>query len=322
MPNQSTLSIPNVKTLDKRVYSSYPDLVRLQNQAMSFTLLPHLHAANSMSGRHLSLFRGRGLNFEELRHYQLGDDIRSLDWKVTMRTGKPHVRVYSEEKDRHFLILVDQRSGMFFSSQHTMKSVVAAEIAALSAWRILKDGDRVGLCIAGTRQVSWQIASRSQAKLLTQLKQLETYNQRLSVASVDEPQVSFSHWLRELSSRALKQTTILVISDWSGCSEQDIRHLKQLQQHNDILSVMVLDPFEAQLPEEVAYQGWVVGDGTHQLSLESRQKVSKASQYLFDQKSKQLQHLTRLMAIKQLPNIVLSTDGTHIPAYKRAVGGV
>ncbi|TOB70302.1 DUF58 domain-containing protein, partial [Vibrio parahaemolyticus] len=91
---------PKSQGMDPRLYCDYARLVRLQAQAESFSLLPHLKAGSVLSGRHNSLFRGRGLNFEELRHYQLGDDIRNLDWKVTMRTGKPHVRSYTEEKDR------------------------------------------------------------------------------------------------------------------------------------------------------------------------------------------------------------------------------
>lgn len=139
---------PKPQGLDPRLYCDYSRLVRIQAQAESFSLLPHLKAGSVLSGRHNSLFRGRGLNFEELRHYQLGDDIRNLDWKVTMRTGKPHVRSYTEEKDRNVMICVDQRSSMFFASQNTMKSVVAAEVAALCGWRVLKDGDRVGFVLA------------------------------------------------------------------------------------------------------------------------------------------------------------------------------
>lgn len=96
---------PKPQGLDPRLYCDYSRLVRIQAQAESFSLLPHLKAGSVLSGRHNSLFRGRGLNFEELRHYQLGDDIRNLDWKVTMRTGKPHVRSYTEEKDRNVMIL-------------------------------------------------------------------------------------------------------------------------------------------------------------------------------------------------------------------------
>jgi uncharacterized protein (DUF58 family) len=89
----------------------------LEFRARGFSFLPRQPARSVLTGRHSSRLRGRGLNFEELRHYQPGDDIRSLDWKVTRRTGKPHVRVYTEERERSVLLLVDQRVSMFFGSQ-------------------------------------------------------------------------------------------------------------------------------------------------------------------------------------------------------------
>src|SRR6478672_13976404 len=81
--------------------------------------------------------RGRGLNFEEIRDYRTGDDVRSIDWMVTARLQKPHVRVFNEERDRQGLVVVDQRLSMFFGSRLAMKSVTAAETAAVIAWRVL-----------------------------------------------------------------------------------------------------------------------------------------------------------------------------------------
>ena len=88
-----------------------------------------------LHGRHASRLRGRGHNFEELRGYVSGDDIRNVDWKATARSGEPHIRVYIEERDRPVLLLIDQRHNMFFGTRRAMKSVVAAEAAALAAWR-------------------------------------------------------------------------------------------------------------------------------------------------------------------------------------------
>ena len=86
--------------------------------------------------------RGRGLNFEEIRDYRPGDDVRSIDWKVTARLQKPHIRVFNEERDRQALLVVDQRLSMFFGSRRAMKSVAAAEAAAIGAWRVL--GPEIG----------------------------------------------------------------------------------------------------------------------------------------------------------------------------------
>ncbi|WP_295902519.1 DUF58 domain-containing protein [uncultured Vibrio sp.] len=312
---------PKSDSHDDRLYCDYARLVRLQAQAESFSLLPHLKAGSALSGRHHSVFRGRGLNFEELRHYQLGDDIRNLDWKVTMRTGKPHVRSYTEEKDRNVVICVDQRSAMFFASTQVMKSVVAAEIAALCGWRVLKDGDRVGFIIASSNAITHSKPKRSQNDLLAQLKHLVRANQNLDVSSVDREGVSFSHWIEVIKRAGIKRSTLIFISDWRDCSEQNLDHLKQLQRHNDILSVMVSDPLEQSLPDTVASANWVVGDGRFQLNLDSSSKVSSASEGLAKKAHIQRASLSRLMAVKQLPFIELNTSGDHIAQFQTVIGG-
>lgn len=312
---------PKTQVNDDRLYCDYGRLVRLQAQAEAFSLLPHIRAGSVLSGRHNSLFRGRGLNFEELRHYQLGDDIRNLDWKVTMRTGKPHVRSYTEEKDRNVIICVDQRSSMFFASDSTMKSVVAAEIASMCAWRILKDGDRVGFIIAGQRQLSFSKPQRSQNLLLAQLRRLASENQKLNVSSQDADEVGFDKWFGLIKRMKLKQATLVFISDWHDCAQHHLDQLKQLQQHNDVMAVMVSDPFEHTLPAEIANSNWVVGDGTYQMNLDSAQKLSVASDGLAQKQDSKRQSLAKLMSMKGLPTIELSTDGSHIGKFQRQVGG-
>ena len=120
---------------DPRIHVSADHLRRLGGQARAITLLPRQPAGSILNGRHASRLRGRGLNFEELRGYVDGDDIRSIDWKVTARTQETHVRVFTEERDRPALLLVDQRLDMFYGTVLNMKSVTAAHIAAAAAWR-------------------------------------------------------------------------------------------------------------------------------------------------------------------------------------------
>ena len=108
------------------VYVELDQLVRLQYRASGFSFLPRQPVHSLLAGRRGSRLRGRGLDFEEIRGYLPGDDIRTMDWRVTARTRKPHVRVYTEERDRPVLLVVDQRLGMFFGSRRAMKSVVAA----------------------------------------------------------------------------------------------------------------------------------------------------------------------------------------------------
>ena len=136
-----------------RVTTTLNDLVLLKAEARGFSLLTRQPVGSLLAGRHASRLRGRGLTFEELRDYREGDDIRSMDWKATARLRSPHVRVYSEERERPVLLVVDQRSPMFFGSRRAMKSVVAAELAALGAWRALDSGDRVGGIVFNEQEI-------------------------------------------------------------------------------------------------------------------------------------------------------------------------
>ena len=134
-----------------------------------------------LAGRRASRLRGRGMLFEELRDYHPGDDVRRIDWRVTARTGRPHTRVYAEERERPVLLVVDQRLGMFFGTQLQMKSVTAAELAAQMAWQVLDAGDRVGALIFGDDTLNEIDPQRSRRTVLRILNQLVQFNQHLSV---------------------------------------------------------------------------------------------------------------------------------------------
>src|SRR5262249_8656441 len=136
-------------------------------------------AHSLLSGRHGSRIRGRGLAFEELRRYLPGDDVRAIDWRVTARTTKPVVRVYSEEKDRPALVVVDQRINMFFGPRRAMKSVAAAETAALVAWRALAQGDRVGGLVFDDARIDEVRPQRSRAAVVRLLETIATRNAAL-----------------------------------------------------------------------------------------------------------------------------------------------
>jgi len=108
-----------------RITTSLNELVLLQAEANGFSLLPRQPVSSLLAGRHASRLRGRGLDFEELRHYRQGDDVRNIDWKATARLRSPHVRVFTEERERPVLLVLDQRSPMFFGSRRAMKSVAS-----------------------------------------------------------------------------------------------------------------------------------------------------------------------------------------------------
>src|SRR5215510_5389370 len=148
------------------VYADVAGLVALQHHARGFSLLPRQPIQSLLAGRHASRLRGRGLNFEEIRRYQIGDDIRQIDWKGTARTRKTHSRVYTEERERTTLLVVDQRITMFFGSVKNMKSVTAADAAALAAWRVLSQKDRVGALVFDDSHIEEVRPHRSRANVM------------------------------------------------------------------------------------------------------------------------------------------------------------
>src|SRR5262245_697680 len=165
------------------VYASLATLVSLQHRAHGFSFLPRQPLQSLLAGRHASRLRGRGLNFEEIRRYQMGDDIRQIDWKVTARTRKTHSRVFTEERERTTLLLVDQRITMFFGSVKNMKSVTAAEAAALAAWRVLAQKDRVGALVFNDVEIREIRPQRSHSTVMRILEAVLEQNHALSLST-------------------------------------------------------------------------------------------------------------------------------------------
>ena len=264
---------------DPGVYTSLPELVRLKHQGQGFSFLPRQPIHSLLAGRHASRLRGRGLNFEEVRTYLPGDDIRSIDWKVTARTRKPHTRVYTEERERPAILVVDQRSKMFFGSQVAMKSVTAAEAGALAAWRILGVGDRPGALVFNDTKSVHIAPHRSQGRVLEILRSMVRMNQALGAAlpSISSPE-RLNEVLERVARLAAHDHLIVLISDLDGADENTQRIVTRLGQHNDVMVVLVYDPLEAALPSAGRL---VVSDGELQLDVDSseealRQRFSEA----------------------------------------------
>lgn len=252
------------------VYAELSSLVALQHRARGFSFLPRQPIHSLLAGRHASRLRGRGLNFEEIRRYLPGDDIRQIDWKVTVRTGKTHSRVYTEERERSVLLLVDQRISMFFGSVRSMKSVTAAEMAALAAWRVLAQKDRIGALVFNDSEVVEVRPQRSQATVMRILRAVVTQNQALSVESgISSQPEMFNEALRRAVQAAKHDCLVCIISDGCGHDEESRQLLTRIARHNDVLFGFVFDPIEAELPDAGPL---VFGDGSRQLEIDTSRR--------------------------------------------------
>ena len=254
---------------DSRIYADLNQLVALQNQISDSSFPPAPPVSNVLAGRSASRLRGRGLNFEELRHYHLGDDIRSMDWKVTNRTRKPHVRVHTEERERPLLLLVDQRQHMFFGSQEKMKSVVATEVAALIAWRMLAAGDRVGALVFNDNEVAETRPQRSRNAVLRLLQQCVKKNHALATGRAVARAENQLNYVLSLAQRLCGHDYLIVlISDLSGCNALSVNRIKNLSRHNDVIVSLIYDPLEQVLPDS---QQFIVSDGELQIAVDASQ---------------------------------------------------
>jgi len=252
------------------VYANLEELIASQRRARGFSLLPRQPIRSLLAGRHASRLRGRGLNFEEIRRYQIGDDIRQIDWKATARTRKTHSRVFTEERERTTLLLVDQRITMFFGSVRNMKSVTAAEAAALGAWRVLAQNDRVGALVFNDSTIAEIRPQRSHAAVMRILEAIVRQNHQLTVSGeIRANPGMFNEALRHCDRLAKHDCLVCIISDGFGHDEESRRLLTRIAAHNDLLFVFIYDPLEAELP---AAGPLVFSDGTEQLQVDTNRR--------------------------------------------------
>lgn len=269
------------------IYADLDSLISLSLKAKGFALLPRQPSRSILAGRHTSRLRGRGLDFEELRTYLPGDDIRTIDWKVTARMRKPHVRVYTEERDRPTLLVVDQRQAMFFGSQRNMKSVTAAEVAALVAWRVVASGDRVGAVVFNDEIIRQIRPHRSKRTVLRVLHAIEDQNKLLRADATVKPNPPMlNQALQSAAAMTTQNHLIIVISDFDGADDKTEQLLMGLASHNDVIAAMVYDPLRSQMP---APRDVVVTDGNLQVEVElGKQTIRRSIAEVADRRAKRV----------------------------------
>lgn len=296
-------------------YTNLDDLIRVRFKSRDFAFKPRQPVHSILSGRYASRLRGRGLNFEELRRYLPGDDIRAMDWKVTARTRSPHVRVYSEEKDRAVLLVVDQRINMFFGTRERMKSVTAAELAALGAWRALDSGDRVGLVAFNDTEVVDIKPRRSQQTVMSILHTVVSMNHQLRINSEHKPG---PQQLNEAMAKAVRLAThdvlVVIVSDFFGADEQTEKLVTQLAVHNDVLGLLVHDPIRL----APAAHNISVSDGSLQMPLALADP--KVREILANDYREEQERITHFLRKLSAPLLMISNEGDVVEQVRHLLG--
>ncbi len=313
MPQTSALQA-TVGNPPPEVAATTQNLVALRYPARDLVFFPRAKPNSSLAGPHHTRFRGRGMDFDEVRAYQPGDDMRSIDWRVTARTNTTHTKLFREERERPVYLMTDLRQTMFFGGRR-LKSVVAAEVSAALAWAGLNSGDRVGGLVFGAGRFNDIRARRSHHAALALIRVLTDTSAELCQLQPDT--FSLQQMLEDLRRIAHPGAALMLISDFHDirADPRNERHLFNLARRCDITLFQVFDPLEAKLPPPGQYP---LRDKrkTHILDTHNATRRQAFEQTFIEH----CQYLKQLSARFKMSYLQFPTDGNVVSTLYRHYG--
>ncbi len=219
------------------------ELIDIRHRVREVPLFSTPHRRSPLVGLHHSRLRGRGIDFDQVRIYQPGDDVRTIDWRVTARTQEPHTKLFHEERERPIYLLVEQSQHLFFGSGLNFKSVLAAQAASLVGWAALAHNDRVGGLVFGNGEHHEIKPRRSKQSLLQLLDRLVRVNRQQRV----DPD-AFGLAVRRAREVLRPGSLAVILCDERTLSEAAEQQLSLLGRHVDLLLMPVFDPLDRALP--------------------------------------------------------------------------
>jgi uncharacterized protein (DUF58 family) len=292
---------------------SQAGLIRLNGPARGIAL-DVLRVNSLQTGAYVSHFRGRGMEFDESRPYQPGDDPRSIDWRVTARSTTAYTKLFREERERPVLVVVDLRSNMHFATRGCFKSVNASRAAALIAWAAHHRGDRLGGLIFGDtshRELKPRLGRRAALRFVHQLAEHKDWANHGTVAGA-EPLTQAMASLRRV---ARPGSLVVVISDFIGFDRAAQSYLSSVARHNEVLAVFMNDPIERQLPPPGRYR---IVSPTDELSIDTYAAAARRDyEHEFAERSHELEAFCHRYGVHLMP---MSTDDDPVSTLQSALG--
>ncbi|MFV2059761.1 MAG: DUF58 domain-containing protein [Gammaproteobacteria bacterium] len=281
------------------------NLIRLSQSARQLPLKAG-KIRSQWSGGYLSPFKGRGMEFDEVRPYQVGDEIRNLDWRVMARTGKPYTKMFREERERSVLLFLDLNAPMFFATQKAFKSVIAGYAASLLGWSANYHGDRLGGLIFSEHQHVELRPKRGKKAVIHYIQQLiehdawKNHHTQEQEDNNSDDNNSTEQALLRLQHVSNPGSLIFMISDFRGLTKQAEDSVAQLSKHNDIVLIFVYDPIESELPPKGLYR--VCNDNNDAFTLDTNNAEFRNQFHEnFDSRKKQLTTLCQRHGMYFLP---------------------
>jgi len=292
---------------------SQAGLIRLNGPARAIALKV-LRVNSLQTGAYVSHFRGRGMEFDESRPYQPGDDPRSIDWRVTARSTTAYTKLFREERERPVLVCVDLRSNMHFATRGCFKSVNASRAAALLAWAAHHRGDRLGGLIFGDtthRELKPRLGRRAALRFVHQLAEHKDWTSR-GIAEGVEPLTQAMLALRHV---VRPGSLVVVISDFIGFNRAAQSYLSGVARHNEVLAVFMNDPLERKLPPPGRYR---IVSPDDELAIDTYAAAARRDyENEFVERSHELEAFCHRYGVHLLP---MSTDDDPVATLQAALG--
>lgn len=283
-------------------------MVETRHHARQLHLTSIKKASSAISGLHDSRFRGRGMDYQESRIYQAGDDIRNMDWRVTARTGEAHTKLFQEERERPIYLIVDTNSSLHFGTRTQFKSVLASKVAALLGWSAIQNGDRIGVLTYGINGVHIVKATAGKRGMMGMISHLIKAYDRHQGLVEEHP---LDQALKQLRTIIRPGSMVIIVSDFYKLGDDAKRHLLQLRKHNDVLGIKISDPFEHQLPMPALYG---VQTSQHARVLDTKQ--NKTQEKLLAKQQSHIQSLKDNVIKAGVPLIPVQTNDAWVNTLK------
>lgn len=256
------------------------------------------------SGQYHSAFKGRGMAFSEVREYNYGDDVRSIDWNVTARFNHPYVKIFEEERELTVMLLIDVSASNIFGTRGMYKKDLITELAAVLSFSAITNNDKVGVIFFSNKVEKFIPPQKGRTHILRIIRELLNYEPT-------EKQTDISEALRYLTNAIKKRATAFVISDFLDTNFETA--LKIAKNKHDVVVVQTVDKGEMQIPAMGLMQIKDAETGKISLMDTSDKRFQKQYRNWWEEKDKQLSEILKKTGVD---NVKLFTDKDYVPALK------
>ncbi|MBA4407159.1 DUF58 domain-containing protein [bacterium] len=252
------------------------------------------------SGEYHSVFKGRGMEFSEVREYYFGDDIRNIDWNVTARFGHPYIKIFEEERELTVMLLVDMSGSLVFGSVEKTKQQIAAELSAILAFSALKNNDKVGLILFTDRIEKFVPPRKGKSHSLRIIREVLSFEPQGKATNLRQALEYFNHTIK-------KKAIVFLISDYIDGGYDKI--LRIVGKKHDLIGIVLRDPREKSLLNAglIKFLDAETGEIRY---LDTSDKAVRKS--IVDENKRWMEYRRQLFLSSRLDSIDIETSGSYI----------